>query len=197
VAGLLVLRVGVEVVEGLRQEAGHVDAVGRGEEEGVVEFLIQEGLFDEALAVVERAVDLDGRDVPAERRKLFFLNLADLAFGIEDADLDAGDAEKTVGNGATRVARRGYEDVYVALRCLLALLLADEVAQEAGHEAGTDVLKGGRGAVEELEAIDAVVDGHQGDVKLERVVDDFAQALGVDVFAKEGLSHLVGNLLQR
>ena len=108
------LGVGLEVVEHLGEESGHVDGVGRREEESGVEFGVEERLFYECLAVVESAVNLDGGDVSADGGKLTFLNSGDLVFGIEHVDADAVDTEETVGHGRTCVAARGCEHVDLA-----------------------------------------------------------------------------------
>ena len=107
----LQLRVGPEIVERLREETGDIDAVGRGEAHVRLEFLVHESALDEALAVVEDTVDLDGRDVTPERRELALLNGRNLAFGIEDVDVDAVHAKETVGDGRPGVAGGGYQDI--------------------------------------------------------------------------------------
>ncbi len=65
---------------------------------------IRKGLLREALAIVEGAGDRYRRDVAAERRELRFLNVADLAFGIQHDDARAGDAKEGVGDRAAGVA---------------------------------------------------------------------------------------------
>ena len=105
------LSVSPEVVEALRQEAGDVDAVGRGEPHLGVEFLIHEGILDECLTVVEHAVHLKSCYVLPERRELALLYGADLSFRVEHIDVDAFHAKKAVGNSRTRVAARGNEDI--------------------------------------------------------------------------------------
>ena len=96
--GLHQLCVGPEVVEGLREEAGDVDAVGGGQTHVGVEVGIHEGGLDESLAVVEDAIDLYGGDVLAQGGELTFLNGRHLALGIEDIDVDALNTEESVGH---------------------------------------------------------------------------------------------------
>ncbi len=84
----------VDVVETLRDEAREVDRVCRGQVEAFGEFAIQEGGFDEGLAVVERTFDFKGGDVAAERGELLFLEAGDLALRIEDDDAGARDVWK-------------------------------------------------------------------------------------------------------
>ena len=141
-----------------------------------VELLVHEGALHQPLAVVEDAVDLDSRDVAPQRGELALLDGRHLALGIEHVDVDAIDAEEAVGHGRPRVAAGGYEHVDL----LVSALLADEVLQQARHEAGADVLEGQRGTVEELQRIDAFalqcccvragLDLHDGAVKLQGVI---------------------------
>ena len=55
-AHALELGIGVEVVERLRQEAGHVDGVGRREHFLLIEFLVHERVLDQRLAVIKDTV---------------------------------------------------------------------------------------------------------------------------------------------
>ena len=188
----LELGIGVEVVEGLRQEAGHVDGVGAGEHEAGVQLAVHEGGLDQGLAVVEGAVHLEGGDVAPQRGELLLLDVAHLAFGIEHVHMDAFHAKEAVGHRAARVAGRGHEDVHLPA----AVFAADKVAQQACHEACTHILEGQRGAVEEFERADAVRHAHQGDVEVQRVVHDVAQGVGGDVLTEEGVGHVGGHFRQ-
>ena len=94
----------VEIVEGLRQETSHVDRIGRGEAHLLGQFAIHEGLLHHGLAVVEHTVDLQGRDILAQSRKLALLNRTYLALRIEHIDVDAGDTEEAIGYGTARIA---------------------------------------------------------------------------------------------
>ena len=63
----------------------------------LVELLIHERRFHQCLAVVEYAIYLEGCDVLAEGSELALLNLAHLALRIEHVNMDAVNAEETVG----------------------------------------------------------------------------------------------------
>ena len=175
------LRIGVEEIEGLGQEPRHVDRVGRCEPHPSFELRIRKGALDQPLAVVERAFDLQRRDVASQRRELLLLNVAYAPFGVEYHYVDALDAEKPVGHGAARVARRGDEHrdgVFV-------VAAFDEVGEDACHEARAYVLEGHRRAVEEFERPDAVVDPDNRNVEAERVADDAPQRFGFDLLAEK------------
>ena len=151
--------VGVEVVERLRKEAGHVDGVGRRELHVLIQFLIHKGRLYQCLAVVEHTVYLDSRDVLAQCGELALLNGTDLALRIEHINVDAVNAEEAVGYGRTRVATGSHEYVHRFVCCdVIATYrtVTQEVLQQTGHKAGTDVLEGEGGAVEELQRIDAL-----------------------------------------
>ena len=100
-----------EVVEGLGQEAGYVDGVSAGELHVSIQVGIHEGRFDQALAIVEGAVNLKGGDVLSQGGELLLLDKAYLAFGVEYIDVDAGYAQEAVGYGTACVAGGGDEDV--------------------------------------------------------------------------------------
>ena len=156
-----------------------------------VQFLIHEGGLHQRLTVVERAVHLDGGDVPSQGGELLLLYLADLSLGVEHIDVNAFHAEEAVGHGTARVARSGYQYIY-----LLLAFLADEVAQQPGHEAGAHVLEGERRSVEEFERPDVFAHGHQRRIKLKGVIYDVLQRVGGNVLAEEGVGHTVGYLLE-
>ena len=139
------LSIGPEVIEGLGEEAGDVDAVSGGEAHVGIEVSIHESGLDEPLAVVKDAIDLDGGDIASECGELAFLDGRDLALGVEDVNVDALDTEESVGDGRARVARGG--DEYVD-RLVCPLIGLDEVLQQSRHEAGPYVLEGEGRAVE-------------------------------------------------
>ena len=72
-----------------------------------------------------------------------------------------------------------------------------KIGEEARHESCTHILEGTGRTMIKFQAIDAVVNLDKGDLKLQRVVNDGLEVVGRDVFAKEGLCHLEGYLLQR
>ena len=135
------------MIEHLREKASDIDGIGGSEESALVKLLVGEGLFDEALTIVEAAGDFQGGDVLAEGRELLFLSFAD-AFGrIEDDDADTGDIEKSVGDSAAGVTRGGHEDGE------LPRFAADEIAHEASQKTSAKILEGESGTVEELEDV--------------------------------------------
>ena len=62
-----------EVVEGLRDESRDIDRVRGSQIETLREFAVGEAGFDEALAIVEGSVDLEGADVSSKSGELLFL----------------------------------------------------------------------------------------------------------------------------
>ena len=152
---LLELFVGVEIIESLRQESGHVDAVGAGQAHVLIELLVEESLLHQSLTVVEHTVYFDGGDVVAQRGELTLLDAAHLPLGIEHVDIDTVYTKKTIGNSRSRIATRGHENVYCAFA-------ADEMAEHAGHETGADILESQRGTMEEFERIDVFLYFHYG-----------------------------------
>ena len=185
------LRVSVEVVECLRQEAGYVDRIGRSQPETFVQFPIEESAFDQPLAVVERAVDLKGRNVPAERRKLFFLDLADLAFRVEHHDVDALHAEETVGYGAAGIARRGDQHGHPTV------VATDKVGQHSGHETGSDVFECQSRPVKQFERINSRFDPDDRRFETQRIADDLSQRFMLDVVSEKRLRYTAGDLVER
>ena len=119
---------------------------------------------------------------------------AHLVLGIENGYIDAGHTQESVGYSRARIARGGYEHVYVALVRRVTLY---EVGEEARHESCTDVLEGTCGSMIKFQTVDAVVHLDERNLKLQRVVNDGLEVVGGDVFTKEGLSYLEGYLLQR
>ena len=124
--------------------------------------------------------------------------------------MDAVDAEKAVGNSRARVAASGHENVdqtilsvlsilnvLIILRILITLIILSKVAQQARHEAGTDILEGQRGTVEEFQRVDIVLHLDDRTVERQRVVHQFFQRVEVDVLAEEGAGHVVGDVAER
>ena len=70
------------------------------------------------------------------------------------------------------------------------------ILQQPRHEAGTDVLEGEGGAMEEFEGVDVVLDANDGGVEGEGVIDDATEVVGRNVLAEEGIGNAVGNLLE-
>ena len=104
------LAVSGHVIEHLRQQAADVDGICGSEKGALAQGFVGEGLLDQALAIVKGAGNFERGDVFAESGELFFLGFAD-AFGrIKNHDADARDAQKSMGNGASGVARCGDQD---------------------------------------------------------------------------------------
>ena len=183
--------IGVEVVESLRQESCHIDRVGRGELHVLVEFLVHESRLDKRLAVVEHAIHFEGCDVLSEGGELAFLNLAYLPLRIEHIDVNAVNTEESIGYSRTCIARSSNEHVDFLLA-----FLTHEVLQQTGHEARAYILEGEGRAMEELQRVDVWLYLYHRAVESQCVVDDLLQRLSIDVLAEEGVSHLVGNLLE-
>ena len=79
----------------------------------LIELSVHEGVLHEGLTIVEHTIDLNGRDVLAQRGELALLNGRDLTLRIEHIDMDAIDAEETVGYSRARISRGGHEDVHL------------------------------------------------------------------------------------
>ena len=115
----------------------------------LVELPVHECRLHQCLAVIEHAIHLEGCDVLTQGSELALLNLADLALRIEHVDVDAVNAEETVGNSRTGIARCSYEHIHLFLA-----LLTHEVLQETCHEACTHILEGEGRTMEQLERVD-------------------------------------------
>ena len=133
----------VDVVDHLGKEAAEVDRVGAGQT--VLQYGIHEGRLDHGLAVVEGAVDFIALDVPVPACELLPLPFGDASLGEEDLDGKVLPAMEGGSHGSARVAARRDED-----REVLAGPFQEGLHAE-GEEAGTEVLEGRCGPVEELE----------------------------------------------
>ncbi len=180
------LRIAVEIVEGLRQEAGDIDAVGRCQPQGAAEVRVQEGGLDQGLAVVEAAVDLQGGDVLPQGGELGFLHGAYAAPGIQDEDVRARDAQEAVRDGAPGVTGCGDEDIDIPF--------LGEVPQETRHEAGADVLEGEGRPMEEFQGVDSFFHRHGRAVEGQGFCDDAVQFRAGNVLPEEGRGHFLTDL---
>ncbi len=150
--------------------------LARGEECALVQLDVGEGLFDQALAIVERAGDFERGDIFAERGKLFFLRVADAFRRIENDDANSRDAQESMCDGAARVAGGCHQNGERAR------FAADEIAHHAGHEAGAEILEGQRRPVEQLENMKAWRERNHLYRKIDRLANDLPQ----DVFGHIG-----------
>ena len=105
--------------------------------------------------------------------------------------MDALHAEEAIGHGTARVARGGYKNVDE-----LGAFLSDEILQQTCHEAGTNVLEGEGGAVEEFQGVDRRGDLYNGTVERQGLIDQVLQTVGVDVLSEEGIGHGIGNVAE-
>ena len=165
-----------DVIEHLRKKAANVDGIGGSEKGALVELVVGEGLFDEALAIVEGAADFEGGDVLAERRELLFLGFADALGRIKNDDANAGNAEKAVSNGAAGVTGRSDQNREQAG------FTAHEIAHETGHETRAKILECQRGAVEKFEDVER---GRKRN-ELHGKIDGFRDDLPEDFFGNIG-----------
>ena len=122
-----------EVVEHLRQQAAEIDRVGRRQPHVAAQVVVGKRPLDQRLAVVERPLHGQRRDVVAERRHLRFLHVADLPFRIEHDDARVGHAVKGLRHRAARVAGRRDQN---RQGCAVG-----EVVQQPRLHAGADVLE--------------------------------------------------------
>ena len=93
---LLQLSVGVEIIEGLRQKASHVDGVGARQLHVGIQFLVHEGSLYQRLAIIKSAVYFEGSDVLSQGGELLLLYFTHLAFGVEHIDVDTLHTQETV-----------------------------------------------------------------------------------------------------
>ena len=142
------LRHRLGVVEGLRQEAGDVDRVRRGQAVAGRERGVREGGLDQRLAVVEGAVDGEGGDVLAQGRELPLLEGGDPAARVEHHGPHPAPLPERLRHRRPGVAAGGGEDGDRMLR------IADQL-EHGGEEAGAEVLEGQGRPVEQLEGEDA------------------------------------------
>jgi len=138
-----------DMIKHLRKQAAHVDGICGREKRALIELLVGEGLLDQTLAVVESALDFESSDVLTKCGELLLLGGANPFGRIKNHDADAGDAEKSVSDGAAGVPRSGDKDGERAR------FAADEITHETRHESRAEILEGERGAVEKLENVES------------------------------------------
>ena len=183
------LRVAVEIVERLRQEAGDVDAVGRCQPQGVAQVGIEESGLDQRLAVVEAAIDLQGGDVLPQGCELRLLHPAHASPGVQDEDVRAGNAQKAVRDGAPGVTGGGDEDIDIPL--------VGKMPQEPRHETGADVLERERRPMEEFQGVNPFFHRHGRAVESEGFRDDAVQLRAGNVLAEESGRDFLPDLDER
>ena len=105
--------------------------------------------------------------------------------------MDAFHAQKSVGHCAPCVTARGYQYIDTIFP-----LFADEVLEQAGHEAGAYILERECRAVEQFEREDVFLHLYYGAVEGQCVVDNAAQVIGRYIFAEKDVGYVIGNLLE-
>ena len=78
----------------------------------------------------------------------------------------------------------------------MVVLLLDKILQQTGHETGTYILEGEGRTMKQLQGVDIILYIHHWTVELQGVVNYIVQCIRINVFAKEGTCHSVGNLLK-
>ena len=184
--------VGGDVVDQLRQDAAPVDGVGGGQEVATLcqvgtELLVGEEDLHAGLGIVEVAVDrADTHVIALLGLHLELLDLGDAAGGIEDQDLGALHVLEALQSGLAGVAGGGHQDA----DGLVLVGLHQGGGEQVGQDLQGHILKGGGGAVPQLQAVGLVVQlvhgGHTAVVKL---------LVGVAGLG-EGGQFLLGEILQ-
>ena len=100
-------------------------------------------------------------------------------------------AKETVGYSRTRIATCSNQYIDI-----LGSLFAYKVLQHTRHEACAYILEGECGSVEEFERIDVLFNFLYRAVERQGVVYDALEVVCLDVFAEEGICHLVCYLLK-
>ena len=184
--------IGIEIVESLRQETRHVDAVRRGEFHVLIQFGIHKGILDEGLTIVEHTVNLNSSDVLSQCGELALLNRRDLTLGIEHIHMDAVNPQETISNGRAGITAGSHKDIDL----LIALLLTDKILQQASHETGTHILEGEGRTMKQFEGIDIFLYLNHRAVERQGVIHDVVECVRIHIFAKECAGYGVGYLLK-
>ena len=106
--------------------------------------------------------------------------------------MNAIDTEETIGYGRTCITRSGNKHIDFLLA-----LLTYEVLQETSHKASTYIFEGEGRTMEQLQGVDVWLYLYDRAIECQGVIDNLLQRLCIDIIAEEGISHLVGNLLER
>ena len=93
----------------------------------IVELFVHKSIFYQSLAIIEDTIHFQGCDVTAERCELTFLDFADLSLGIENVDVDAVDAQESIGDSRPRIAGGGNKHVYLVVNTCCLFVLTDEI----------------------------------------------------------------------
>ena len=102
-------------------------------------------------------------------------------------------AEKSVGYGASGIARSSHQHVDVGLP-----LFFDEISQQTGHKATSHVFERECRAVEKFKAVDVFFYFDNRGFEIERIVNDFASAYRPRYLRQKNASaNAIGNFLKR
>ena len=190
----------IEIIECLRQETGHIDAVGWGQLHVLVQFLIHKSRLHQRLTIVKDTIHLNSGNVLAQGGKLALLNGRDFSFGVEHIDVDALYAQETVGYGTSRVAACSHKDVDRPVCWSVTskrwTTSAQEITQQTCHKPGTYILEGKRRTVEQFQRVDIFCHFHHRTVEWQGVIDNVLQGVFVHIFSEEIAGYVIGNILE-
>ena len=94
----LQLCVGIEIIECLRQETGHVNRICRSQFHVRIQVSIHKRILHQCLTIVKRTVYFQSRNILSQRSELLFLNFADLSFGIKHIHMDTFHSQEAIGS---------------------------------------------------------------------------------------------------
>ena len=185
------LRVGPEIVEHLRDEAGDVDRIPRSERKRPGQLGIGQCLLGEFLAIIERPGNFDGGDIPSQRRELLFLRFTNTSGGIKDYHADAGEAEKPVRDGTPGVAGSGGDHGQFLPRD------ADKMRHQPRHESRPEVFEGERRPVKQFQNVKVSGERHQRRGKVQRLGGDGRENVFRHIVTQKQPPCFEGNLRER
>ena len=166
-----------EVIEHLRQQPAEIDRIRRRQPHVTTQVIVGERPLDERLAVVERPLDGERRDVVPERRHLRFLDVAHLPFGVEHDHSCIRHSVKRLRHRAARVAGRGDENRQRGA--------IGEVVQQPRLHAGADVLEGQGRPVKQLQDPGAIGDLNERNREIQRILDQRRHRRRGDLVAEQ------------
>ena len=132
----LQLCVGIEIIECLRQETGHVNRICRSQFHVRIQVSIHKRILHQCLTIVKRTVYFQSRNILSQRSELLFLNFADLSFGIKHIHMDTFHSQEAIGYCTAGISRSSDQDIH-----LLLPFFFNEVTQQTSHEPSAHVLK--------------------------------------------------------
>jgi hypothetical protein len=159
------------IINALRQQPAEVDAVGRGQTQLGREVTVQEGFFDHALAVIERARDGIAVDVVTPAGQLPLLGGRDEPLREQHTHLESGASVERRSDRTTRIARGRHQNVQGSL------VRPSQTRERCRKKTGAEVLEGRGRTMEQFEDLQMfcrvnALDRHQGDGKIECLGQD-------------------------